>query len=96
MQIVIDTEQEIIEKYFHCGYNYRLITCLLKNEHAIDMSVRTLKRRLKAYNLSKRTENICEEQVREIIQAEMRGVGCLAGYRKMWHILKLKHHLHVP
>jgi hypothetical protein len=60
------------------------------------MSVRTLKRRLKDYNLSKRTENICEEQVRDVIWSEMRGTGCLAGYRKMWHILKLKHHLHVP
>ena len=93
MQFFIDTEQEIIEKYFHCGYDYRLIT--FNNEHGIDMSVRTLKRWLKAYNLSKRTENICEEQVREIIQAEMRGVGCLLVDRKMWHILKLKHHLHV-
>ena len=26
----------------------------------------------------------------------MRGVGCLAGYKKICHILKLKHHLHVP
>jgi transposase InsO family protein len=22
--------------------------------------------------------------------------GSLAGYRKMWHILRIKHHLHVP
>ncbi len=93
---VLDTEQEIIQKYFHRGYDYRLITCLLKNEHSINISVRTLKRRLKACNLSKRREHICEEQVRDIIRGEMRGAGCLAGYRKMWHILKLKHHLHVP
>ena len=91
-----DNEQKIIEQHFHCGYKYNLITCLLKNEQGINISVRSLKRRLRSYNLSKRVKHICEDQVRDLIRGEMEGAGCLAGYRKMWHILKLKHQLHVP
>ena len=66
------------------------------------MSVRTLKRRLKGYHLSRREDweedaNTNEEHVRMLIWQEMQcAAGCLAGYRKMWHILRLKHHLHVP
>ena len=62
------------------------------------MTVRTLKRRLNDYQLSRRKENqnFNEEHVRNVINQEMQGAGSLAGYRKMWHILRLKHHLHVP
>ncbi len=66
------------------------------------MSVRTLKRRLKSYKLSRRVDleedaNFNQEHIRNIIWQEMQGAaGCLAGYRKMWHILRLKHHMHVP
>lgn len=59
------------------------------------MDLRTLKRRLKSYNLTRR-QTVPEDLVREIIWNEMQGPGCLAGYQKMWHILKLKHHIRVP
>ena len=26
----------------------------------------------------------------------MQGPGCLSGYRKMWHLLKIKYNIHVP
>ncbi len=94
----MDVEREVIEHYFHLGYKYELITQLLKNQHGIEMSVRTLKRRLCDYQLFRRkeNENFYEEHVRNIIRQEMQGPGSLAGYRKMWHILRLKHQLHVP
>ena len=62
------------------------------------MTVRTLKRRLNDYQLSRRKENqnFNEEHIRNVINQEMQGAGSLAGYRKMCHILRLKHHLHVP
>lgn len=78
------------------GYNYKTITDLLQVHHGISMSVRTLKRRLQSYNLVKRKMNVDEDLVRNIIRSEMQEPGQLAGYRKMWHILRLKHHVHAP
>lgn len=26
----------------------------------------------------------------------MQGSGGLSGYRKMWHVLRMKYHIHVP
>lgn len=69
---------------------------MLQVHHGISMSVRTLKRRLQSYNLVKRKINVDEDLVRNIIRREMQGPGQLAGYRKMWHILRLKHHVHAP
>ena len=41
----------------------------------------------------KRKINVDEDLNRNIIRGEMQGPGQLAGYRKMWHILRLKHHV---
>ena len=98
----IDNEQKVIESYFNHGYKYDHIVSLLKSEHGIEMPVRTLKRRLKSYNLSRRVDleedgNFNQEYIRNLIWREMQGAaGCLAGYRKMWHVLRLRHHMHVP
>ena len=55
----VDNEQKIIEQYFHLGYKYEVIIQLLKNEHDIDMNLRTLKRRLENYEKYK----YCEGEV---------------------------------
>lgn len=44
----------------------------------------------------KRKINIDEDLVWNVIRSEMQGPGQLASYRKMWHILRLKHHVHAP
>ena len=80
--------------YFHLGYDYETITDLLQVYHSITMSVCTLKRRLRNYNLVKRKINADEDLVWNIIRSEMQRPGQLAGYR--WHILWLKHHVHAP
>ena len=89
-------ESVVIEKYFHLGYDYKTITDLLQVYHGITMSVRTLKRRLQSYNLVKKEINVDEDSVQNIVRIEMQGPGRLASYRKMWHILRLKHHVHAP
>ena len=48
------------------------IVSVLKSEHGIEMSVRTLKRRLKSYNLSRRVDleedgNFNQEYIRNLI-----------------------------
>ena len=90
------TASEVIEKYFHLGYDYKTITNMLQVYHGITMSVRTLKRRLQSYNLVKRKNSVNEDLIRNVIRREMQGPGQLAGYRKMWHILRIKHHVHAP
>ena len=81
---------------FHLGYDYKTITNMLQVYHGITMSVRTLKRRLQSYILVKRKNSVSEALIRNVIRREMQGPGQLAGYRKMWHILRIKHHVHAP
>ena len=69
---------------------------MLQVYHGITMSVRTLKRRLQSYILVKRKNSVNEALIRNVIRREMQGPGQLAGYRKMWHIPRIKHHVHAP
>ena len=87
-------ESVVIEQYFHLCYDYETITDLLQVHHSITMSVCTLRRRLQSYNLVKRKINVDDDLNRNIIRGEMQGPGQRAGYSKMWHILRLKQHVH--
>ena len=93
------TEREIIEHYFHRGYEYKSIVLLLAKYHDIRLSERSLKRKLKDFGLKRREhvdENL-EIRVRNIITEELSaGPDRLNGYRSMWHILRLRHHMNVP
>ena len=51
------------------------------------MDVRTLKSRLVRYKLS--SNESWRNEVKNLIKEEMLWSGCLAGYRKMWHLLKI-------
>jgi hypothetical protein len=91
-----DEQRNYIEYYFHLGYKYEDIVNLLNIYHGISMSVRTLKRRLLQYDLRKKNLNINEQELRTIIRKEIEGVGQLSGYRKIWHLLRINHHIHAP
>ena len=82
--VSFDPEREIIEHYFHLGYTYDVIDSFMRSRHDIYMDVRTLKRRLVRYMLS-RNES-WRNEVKNLIKEEMLWSGCLAGYRKMWHL----------
>ena len=60
------------------------------------MHVRTLKRKLQDMGLKRKITSLDIDLVRETIQCEMEGAGELAGYRYIWHALRLRHHMHVP
>ena len=47
-------ERELFEYYFNRGLTCRCITMMLGKYHGIDMNGRTLKRRLKDYDLRRR------------------------------------------
>ena len=59
--------------------------------HGINVSVRTLKRRLKSYGLCKRRIQVWENEVRNIIESEIRGPSSMRGYRGLWHSLRVTH-----
>ena len=48
------------------------------------------------YNLKKKNNIIDPDDLRGIIEREMQECGELSGYRKIWHLLRINHHLHVP
>ncbi|CAB4014554.1 Hypothetical predicted protein [Paramuricea clavata] len=78
------SEREIIEYYFHKGFEYKNIVLFLQRYHGIRLSERTLKRRLKDFGLKRRKlvdENV-EGRARDIIKEELSaGPDSLNGYR---------------
>ena len=89
---------EVITHYFHRGYPYDVTVGLLEKREGLQMCVRTLKRRLRSLGL-KRKDNakvMDDSEITTVIREEMRGPGSLSAYRKIWHALRLRLHIHVP
>ena len=51
------TRDNIITRYFHCGFSYPLIICFLYFVHGISLSLRQLKRILRRLKLRRRQSN---------------------------------------
>ena len=83
-------QRSVITEYFNKGYEYSTIVQLLEKEHDVTMSIRTLKCRLHEYGLKRRNIVYDEEFIRQRINGILDGSGCVAGYRSVWHTLKLE------
>jgi len=59
------------------------------------MSTRTLKRKLKTYDLQKRRNDTPEEVIRQLIERETQGPGALRGYRSLWHHLRMSYGMNI-
>lgn len=92
---ITDSTDSLITLYFHRGYRYNDIVGML-HKLGISMHVRTLKRKLQEMGLKRRGNPLDEDIVREVIRREIQGAGELAGYRYIWHALRLRHRMHVP
>jgi len=79
---------------FDRGYPYDAIIGLLAGKGE-QMSIKTLKRRLKALGLKRKGNQFDDDHLRHVIQEEMQDAGSLAGYRSIWHALRLRHGMHV-
>ena len=88
----------LITIYFDKGYPYDAIVGLLNKKEGLHMCVRTLKRRLHSLGLRRKGNfaRLDENAVRTAIRKEMEGPGKLAGYRNIWHALRIRHGIHVP
>ncbi|XP_013411268.1 uncharacterized protein LOC106174310 [Lingula anatina] len=91
------SEQEAIEAYFSQGFQYKAIVIFLGLYHGIHLSLRTLKRRIRSYGLSRRgfASQSPLHFVYQAIRRELEGTGRLGGYRSMWQRLIRKYHLRV-
>ena len=89
---------EAILTYFHRGYPYEVMVMMLDKQMGFKICVRTLKRRLKGLGLRRKgnVQQMDEQIIKAVIQEEMDGPGKLAGYRSIWHALRLRHGIHVP
>lgn len=76
--------------YFFRGFEYKEIILLLLKNHGIEMSLRTLKRRIKSYGLRRQQLEYNIDQVRASVPTIIDGHGSLQGYRSVWHTLQLR------
>ena len=67
-----DSQEDLIRKYFKYGYNYQTMCLFLEKFHGIEISLRTLKRRLAQYVLKKASINISDETICSIIEREVK------------------------
>ena len=81
--------------FHHVYQQYDVIVAVLgKKGHK--MHLITLKRRLSDLGLRRKGHDVNESEIELLIRREVEGAGRLAGYRNIWHTLRLRHHVHVP
>ena len=86
-----DETEFIIANYFRRGFKYTEIVEMLLVNHSIKMSLRTLKSKLKDYELLRR-KAVSEDtfdQLTEFIQEKLEDTGSQFGYRSIWHASRL-------
>ena len=85
-------EKDIIWNYFQAGYHYEIIVMFLRLYHNINISKRTLKRRLSYYGFQRRGFcNVTLNELKNVIESEIQGPASMRSYRGLWHYLKANH-----
>ena len=85
-------ERETISYYFKKGYKQQLF---LRLHYTIEISIRTLKRRLQTYGLHRKIGNITEDNLKQIISVEVEGSTVAKGYRALWSSLKVSYRVNI-
>ena len=86
----------MIKNYFFSGLLYTEIVLLLFVIHGIKLSLRQLKRILKAKSLCRNKNNSRRACLRDLISAEIENSAKCIGYRSMWRRLVNDHHIRIP
>ncbi len=68
-------EEILIKEYYQLGHQYDVIARFLNMYHGIHISLRTVKRRLKSYELSRRLHPSAYMDVWNAIHTELNGPG---------------------
>ena len=91
-----ESEEDLIKKYFKYGYNYQTLCLSLERFHGIEISLRTLKRRLAQYVIKKASADISDETMCSIIEWGVKGPSSLKGHRKIRNKLRVTYGITVP
>ncbi len=87
------SREEYVQTYFNLGFPYEEILVFLSKFHGIVLSLRQLKRILKAMGLQRRKIRSSVHTVVSAIESELRGSGSLLGYRAMHQRLTIDYNL---
>lgn len=92
------SDDEAISAYFALGYNYVSIVEFLSSHHNIDISLRTLKRRLRTLQLRRRRTEWEQDinRIRQLVIHEIQSASQYVGYRTITSILSRKYNIRVP
>ena len=71
-----EDEEGLIRYYFFRGFEYKEIRLFLFKNHGIEMSLSTLKRRIKQYGLRRQRPDYDIDDMRESIQSIINDPGC--------------------
>ena len=82
-------DEQLIQYYFYKGFAYLDICRFLSQYHNIEISLSTLKQRLKRLNLKRHNPEYNLDFVRNEIIALLEGPHSSRGYRSIWHSLQL-------
>ena len=74
-----DDEEGLIRYYFFKGFKNEEIRLFLLRNHNIEISLITLKRRIKRYGLKRQRPDYNIDEVKVAIQQNINGHGCLQG-----------------
>ena len=85
-----EVKKALLESLFYKGHEYREILHILRSQHHINISLRTLKRRLKQYSFQRNGVQFCPGSLRDAILEIIGGPGSTIGYRSVWHALQRK------
>ena len=91
-------ENYFIEYHLKRDFRYELILVQLDIHHKINMSLPTLKRRLKVkvLGLNKGHATASAAVIKQIIEREIEGPSMLRGYRSMWNKLRTTYNIIAP
>ena len=80
----------LLESLFYKSHEQREILQILRSQHHINISLRTLKRRLKQYSLQRNGAEFSLGSLRDAIMEIIDGPKSSIGYRSVWHALQRK------
>ena len=86
----------IISVYFKNGFPFQTKLKSLKEHHNIVFSLRTLKSRLKEYELRRTKDDNNLGRAHYAISSHLQGPGSLQGYRSVWNSLRCSMGVFVP
>ena len=79
------------------GFEYQVIIDFLDKYHGIyTCYYQHLSAALREFGLERYNQHQNRQSVMNLITSELNGVGCLGGYRSMWHTLRISHGIIVP